>query len=43
VFYGESLWFDPARHVELSTITVFVDPHDPSGYHMDVSFLPKVR
>jgi hypothetical protein len=43
MFYGESLSFDPTRHVELSTITVLVDPHDPSSYHMDVSFLPKVR
>ena len=43
LFYSENLWFDPTRHVELSTITVFVDPHDPSSYLMDVSFLPKVR
>lgn len=43
LFYSENLWFDPTRHVELSIITVFVDPHDPSSYYMDVSFLPKVR
>ena len=43
ISYSQNLWFDPTRHVELSTITVFVDERDPSNYYMDLSFLPKVR
>ncbi len=41
LFTSEPLAFDPEHYVE-ETIEILIDPHRPSRYVMDTSFLPKV-
>lgn len=43
VFKSANLWFDPTDYLKGSTIPVFIDPTDPTRYHVDLSGLPKVR
>ncbi|MEB4589851.1 DUF3592 domain-containing protein [Candidatus Thiothrix sp. Deng01] len=42
VFSSDNLWFDPTEFVRSDTVNVLIDQHDPSKYHMDTSFLPKL-
>lgn len=42
VYKSANLWFNPAQFVEDRTIPVYVDLNNPTKYHMDLSFLPKV-
>lgn len=44
VFRSTNLWVDPTPFVvEGQSLKVLIDPRKPSRYHMDVSFLPRVR
>lgn len=43
VFRSRNLRFDPTDHVQLQTVPVYIEPGNPTQYHMDLSFLPKVR
>jgi hypothetical protein len=43
IFKSANLWFDPTRFIQDRTISVYVDLGKPSRYHVDLSFLPKVR
>ncbi|GAA3913197.1 hypothetical protein [Luteimonas lutimaris] len=44
VFRSANLWVDPSPFVtDGQSLRVLVDPGKPSRYHMDISFLPKVR
>ena len=43
VFRSANLWFDPSAFVQCRTIPVYIDLSKPSRYHVDTSFLPKVR
>lgn len=43
VFKSVNLWFDPSNFVQDRKIPVYVDLSNPSRYHVDTSFLPKVR
>lgn len=42
VFNSDNLWFDPTEFVHSDKINVLIDQRDPSKYHMDTSFLPKL-
>lgn len=42
VFNSDNIWFDPAPHIGDRQIGVFVDPHNPKRYWMDLSFLPEL-
>lgn len=42
VFSSDNLWFDPTEFVHSDKINVLIDQRDPSKYHMDTSFLPKL-
>ena len=42
IFKSANLWFNPAQFVESRKIPVYVDLNNPTKYHMDLSFLPKV-
>jgi hypothetical protein len=43
LFKSANLWFDPSNFVQGRKIPVYVDLSKPSRYHVDTSFLPKVR
>ncbi len=43
IFKSANLWFDPSQFLKEPKIPVYVDPNKPSRYHMDISFLPRVR
>lgn len=43
VFKSESLWFDPSSYIKDKTIRVFVERNNPKKFHVDVSFLPKLK
>jgi len=38
-FQSDYVWVDPSPYLEGRTVTVFVDPHDPSRYYVDLSFV----
>lgn len=43
VFRSRNLWFDPTQYVrDRRHVTVFVARGNPSRYHVDVSFLPRL-
>ena len=42
IFESDNIWFDPEQHIKGETVMVFIDPDDPSQYHVDISFLPKL-
>ena len=42
IFKSSSIWFDPSQYVQDKRIPVYIDSSNPSKYHMDISFLPKV-
>jgi hypothetical protein len=42
IFKSASIWFDPSEFVQNKRIPVYIDSNNPSQYHMDISFLPKV-
>lgn len=41
LFTSDNLWFDPSEFMTGDTITVFIEPRNPSNYHVDLSFLPR--
>ena len=43
IFKSASLWFDPSKFIQNRKIPVYVDPRKLSRYHVDLSFLPKVK
>lgn len=44
VYRSANLWVDPGPFVtDGQSLRVLIDPGKPSRYHMDISFLPKVR
>ena len=43
IFRSRNLRFNPTDYVQIQTVPVYVDPADPTRYHMDLSFLPQVR
>ena len=43
IYRSANLWFDPSPFVQGRSIAVYVDLHDSTQYHVDLSFLPKVR
>lgn len=43
IFKSANLWIDPTNFVQGRKIPVYVDLSKPSRYHVDTSFLPKVR
>jgi hypothetical protein len=42
VFRSANLWFDPTDYVR-EWIPVYIDRSNPKRYHMETSFLPKLR
>lgn len=40
VFESDNIWFDPADHIKVDTIMVYIEPKNPAKYFMDISFLP---
>ncbi|MES2820985.1 MAG: DUF3592 domain-containing protein [Pseudomonadota bacterium] len=42
VFRSNNLWFDPVSYINGSKVIVFIERGNPSKYHVDLSFLPKV-
>ena len=42
IFESDNIWFDPTEHIKGETVMVYIDPDDPSKYHVDISFLPKL-
>lgn len=42
VFDSDNIWFDPTDFVRSDEISVLIDRQNPSKYHMDISFLPKL-
>ena len=38
-FESDYVWVDPTPYLEGRTVTVFVDPRDPSRYHVDLAFV----
>ncbi len=42
LFKSESIWFDPKPFIKGETISVFVEPHNPKSYYVDISILPKI-
>ena len=43
IFRSANLWFDPSAFIKSKSIPVYIDLNKPSRYHVDVSFLPKLR
>jgi hypothetical protein len=42
VFESPNIWFDPSPYIKQETVSVLIDPHDPSRYLVDISFLPQL-
>ncbi|WEJ73075.1 hypothetical protein [Pseudomonas sp. PSE14] len=42
LFESDNIWFDPSDYIERDTIEVLVDRGNPSKYHVDISFLPRL-
>lgn len=40
-FESIDLMFDPTNYMAGQTITVYINPNDPTKYYMDITFLPK--
>jgi len=38
-FESDYVWVDPTPYLEGRNVTVFVDPHDPSRYYVDLGFV----
>lgn len=42
-YKSENIYFDPSPYIDRETVTVYIDKQNPNKYHMDVSFLPKIK
>ena len=42
-YKSENIYFDPSPYIDREMVTVYVDKQNPNKYHMDVSFLPKIK
>ncbi len=40
-FKSDSIWYNPARYISGDTIGVWIDPHNPRRYSVDIGFLPR--
>lgn len=42
-FQSENIWFDPSRYIAGDKINVLLERGNPTKYHVDISFLPKLK
>jgi len=43
VFESENIWFDPSKYITNETVKVLLERGNPKKYHVDISFLPKLK
>lgn len=43
VFESDNIWFDPSRYINREMLKVFIKRGNPKKYHVDISFLPKLK